>query len=144
MRQGLASVCAVAVAVALAQPVAIAAQGTGTAQSLGTVRLSRAVKANGETLAAGTYTVRLTTESPKPAVGQTQAEMRWVEFVQGGQVRGREVATVLTPAELQKVQESKAPASGSAKVEMLKGTEYLRVWINRGGTHYLVHLAVGP
>jgi hypothetical protein len=25
---------------------------------------------------------------------------------------------------------------------MLKGNDYLRVWINRGGTHYLVHFAV--
>jgi hypothetical protein len=136
MTKGLAAVFALASALVLPPVAAQDAQPL----SLGTVRLTRAVKANGETLAAGTYTVRLTTESPKPAVGQTQAEMRWVEFVQGGQVKGREVATVLTPAELQKVQESKPPASGTAKVEMLKGNEYLRVWINRGGTHYLVHL----
>ena len=33
-----------------------------------------------------------------------------------------------------------APASGSSKVELLRGNDYLRVWVNRGGTHYLVHL----
>jgi hypothetical protein len=27
-------------------------------------------------------------------------------------------------------------------VELLKGEDYLRVWINRGGNHYLVHLPV--
>ena len=138
MTNGLAVACALALSIGLAQPAA--AQDAKT-QSLGSVRITKAVKANGEPLAPGTYTIRLTTDSPKPAVGQTQAEMRWVEFMQGGQVKGREVATVLTPAELQKVQESKPPASGSAKVEMLKGNDYLRVWINRGGTHYLVHLA---
>jgi len=25
---------------------------------------------------------------------------------------------------------------------MLKGGDYLRVWINKGGNHYLVHLPV--
>jgi hypothetical protein len=27
-------------------------------------------------------------------------------------------------------------------VELLKGNVYLRVWINRGGTHYFIHLPV--
>jgi hypothetical protein len=27
---------------------------------------------------------------------------------------------------------------------LLKGNDYLRVWINSAGTHYLVHLAVAP
>ena len=27
---------------------------------------------------------------------------------------------------------------------MLKGADYVRVWINRAGTHYLVHLAAVP
>ena len=34
------------------------------------------------------------------------------------------------------------PASGGSKVEMLKGGDYLRVWINKGGNHYLIHLPV--
>jgi len=34
------------------------------------------------------------------------------------------------------------PAPGGSKVELLKGNVYLRVWINRGGTHYLIHLPV--
>jgi hypothetical protein len=140
MTHSLARFCPLAIVMALAVPVA-AQQTNQTTQSLGTVRITTAVKANGEPLAPGTYTVRLTSESPKPAVGQTQSEMRWVEFVQSGQVKAREVATVLTTAEVQKVQEGKPPASGTAKVEMLKGNDYLRVWINRGGTHYLVHLA---
>jgi hypothetical protein len=32
------------------------------------------------------------------------------------------------------------PASGASKVQMLKGNDDLRIWINRGGTHYLMHL----
>ena len=26
---------------------------------------------------------------------------------------------------------------------MLKGNDYLRVWINKGGNHYLIHLPTG-
>jgi hypothetical protein len=36
-----------------------------------------------------------------------------------------------------------APAAGGSKVQMLKGNEYMRVWINRGGNHYLIHFPVG-
>jgi hypothetical protein len=140
-RKGLAGLFATAAAVMLlSQSIATAVQDKP--QSLGTVRIPRAVKANGETLPAGTYTVRLTTESPSAVVGQTPAEAKWIEFVQSGQVKGREVATVLTPDELKKIAEDAPPASGGAKAQMLKGNEYLRVWINRAGTHYLVHLPV--
>src|SRR5262245_59911183 len=56
--------------------------------ALGTVRLPRAAKANGETLRPGTYQVRLTAQEAKPdANGITEQYERWVEFVQGGQVR---------------------------------------------------------
>ena len=51
--------------------------------------------ADGKPLAAGTYTVRVTDDSPSKVVGQTQSQQKWVEFVQGGQVKGREVADVL-------------------------------------------------
>ena len=32
------------------------------------------------------------------------------------------------------------PAKGRTRVDTLKGGDYLRVWINRGGNHYLIHL----
>ena len=38
--------------------------------SLGSVTLSKAVMADGQKLAAGTYTVRLTNDQPKPGAGQ--------------------------------------------------------------------------
>ena len=139
-RKGLGRLFATAAAVLLLSQGAIAVQDKP--QSLGSVRLAKAVKANGETLPAGTYTVRLTGESPSAVVGQTPAEARWIEFVQGSKVVGREVATVLTPDELKKIAEDNPPGTNSAKAQMLKGNEYLRVWINRAGTHYLVHLPV--
>jgi hypothetical protein len=115
----------------------------GGMQTLGSVRVPRQAVANGEPLAAGTYTVRLASGAVPGAVGQTPEESKWVEFVQGGTVRGKEVATVMTADEVKKIAETSIPAPGTSKVQLLKGNEYLRVWINRANTHYLVHLALG-
>ncbi len=32
------------------------------------------------------------------------------------------------------------PAPGTSKVEKLKGDDYVRVWINRGGTNYIINM----
>jgi hypothetical protein len=109
--------------------------------SLGTVRLPRAVVANGEPLPAGSYTVRLSADPVTPVVGQKGSE-HWVEFVQSGQVKGKELASVVAPADVRAVAEATPPSTGTAKVQLLRGADYLRVWLNRGGTHYLVHLSL--
>jgi hypothetical protein len=112
------------------------------AQTIGTVRLAQAVRANGQSMAAGTYTVRLTGENGSPVVGQGPASERWVEFVQGGQVRGRELASVVAAADIATVGKTKTPPRpGTARVQSLRGGDYLRLWLNSAGTHYLVHLA---
>jgi hypothetical protein len=109
--------------------------------ALGSVRITKAVTADGKALKPGTYQVRLTAEEAKPpAVGQTEPYERWVEFVQGGQVRGREVVSIVPSAEIAQVADDSPPRPGGNKVQLLKGNDYLRVWINRGGTHYLIHL----
>jgi len=120
-------------------PADAAALPTGV-QALGTVRLSRAVKANGETLPAGSYQVRLTGEEPAAATGATKPYERWVEFVRGGKVAGREVVSIVPQSEIKSVTKGSGPAAGGNKVQMLRDNEYVRVWINRGGNHYLVHL----
>ena len=120
-----------------------AAQATGTV-TLGTVRIPRNVTADGKPLRAGTYQLRLTAEEAKPEVANTDAKLeRWVEFTQRGQVRGREVVSIVPQDEIAKVADGRPPRSGASKVELLKGNDYLRVWINRGGTHYLIHLPTG-
>ena len=114
-----------------------------TAMALGTVHIPKAVKADGKPLPPGTYQVRLTSEQAKPdAVGTTGKLERWVEFVKGGKVAGREVATIVPQSEIGLVQKDAPPRANGSKVEMLKGGDYLRVWINKGGNHYLVHLPV--
>jgi hypothetical protein len=113
------------------------------ARSLAAVRLPRAVVADGKPLPAGTYGLRLADEPVTPVVGQPPSSSRWVEFVQDGDVKGRELATVIQPADVKAVAKGTPPAAGSARVQLLRGAEYLRVWTNVGGTQYLVHLATG-
>jgi hypothetical protein len=112
--------------------------------ALGTVRLPKGVKADGKDLPAGTYQVRLTPEEAKPdAKGSTEKLERWVEFVKGGKVVGREVVSIVPAAEAKLVQKDTPPPANGSKVETLKGGDYVRVWINKGGNYYLLHLANG-
>ena len=111
---------------------------------LGTVRIPKPVTADGKPLPAGTYSVRLTAREAAPAaVGVTESLERWVEFLQGKEAKGREVVSIVPQAEIKLVAKDAPPPSGGSKVQLLKGGDYLRVWINRGGTHYLVHLPTG-
>ncbi len=115
-----------------------AEQAAGAQTALGAVAIPRSVLANGERLAAGTYQLRLTDESAQPeSAGQLPALNRWVEFVQGGEVRGREVVSIVPPDEIGDVAGAGTPSPGTSLVQMLKDNEYVRIWINQGGTHYL-------
>lgn len=110
---------------------------------LGTVSIPRSVMADGQTLSAGDYQVRLTARLATPdTVGALTVLERWVEFRQGDDVRGREVVTIVPNDEIGDVAKSASPGSGSSRVELLKEDEYMRVWINQSGTHYLIHLLV--
>jgi hypothetical protein len=108
--------------------------------ALGSVKLTTAVMADGKKLPAGTYQVRVTAQAASPdAKGQTASLERWLEFMQGGQVKGREVATIVPQSDLKLVEKDSPPQANSSKFETLKGGDYTRLWINRGGNHYLVH-----
>jgi hypothetical protein len=111
-----------------------------SAQALGTVNLPKSVIADGKPLPAGTYQVRLTGDAPAPGVGQSVRGEQWVEFIRSGSVAGRELATVIPASEIAAVAKGPAPRVNSARVDLLKGDEYVRVWINRGSEHYIVHL----
>ncbi len=111
--------------------------------ALGSVRLPKGVTADGKALPAGTYNVKLTAAQAAPeAVGTTEALERWVELSQGKAVKGREVVSIVPQAEIKMVVKDTPPASGGSKVQLLKGNDYLRVWINKGGNHYLIHFPV--
>jgi hypothetical protein len=115
----------------------------GTTVDLGTVRIPRAVKAGGDSLPAGTYQLRVTeTPASPPAPGQTPQYERWAEFLRGGKVVAREVVTVVPASDIKQVAEMNPPPSGGSRTEVLKGNDYLRLWVNRGGNHYLVHFPI--
>jgi len=137
-RRGLAGLAGFAL-VACLTPAGVQAQGDS--QALGSVTLSRQVYANGEALPSGTYTLRLTSESAAPAVGLPAGAERWVEFVRGGEVRGRELAVVVPADQVSEVAKGAVPGRGVVRVDVLRSGDYVRIWANQGGTHYLVHLA---
>ncbi len=111
-------------------------------QVLATVMIPANVKANDQPLAKGTYQVRLSSDEVKPAPGTDPNSEKWVEFVQHGQVKGKEVASVVPNRDVAQIAEDKQspPPVGKPKVQFLKEHKYYRVWINKGGNSYLVHL----
>jgi hypothetical protein len=112
--------------------------------ALGSVRIPKGVTADGKPLPAGTYTVRVTAQEAKPdARGTIEPLERWAEFMQGGQSKGREVVSILPSAEAKLVIKDAPPPSGGSKVQTLKGGDYLRVWFNKGGNHFLINLPTG-
>jgi hypothetical protein len=128
------------------QPTTAAAPSVPTGEvNLGTVRLTRGVTADGKPLPAGTYTLRVTAQEAKPeAVGTTENLERWAEFVQRGSVKGREVVSIVPETEIKMVVKDAPPRPGAApKVQTLRGNDYVRIWVNRAGNHYLIHLPTG-
>ena len=118
------------------------AEPAAAGAALGTITLPTNVTANGEPLAKGTYQLRLSSDEVKPAPGTDPNSERWVEFVQRGQVKGKEIASVIPNGEVQKLGEDKQapPPPGKPRVQLLKEKQYYRVWINKGGNSYLIHL----
>jgi len=116
--------------------VVVSAQSSST--MLGTVQLGRSLIANGQRLAPGAYQVRLSTDTVTPVAGQ-QGEA-WVEFVRGGKVAGRELASVISDSEIKGVIKGSRLPAGETRVEMLKEGQYWRVWLHKGDNHYLIHL----
>ena len=110
---------------------------------IGTVRIGKAVKADGQPLAVGTYTMRVTEREATPAAaGQTPQFERWAEFLQGNQVKGREVVTIVPPDAARQVMKERFPPNNGYRADVLKGGDYYRIWYNKGGTHYLVHFNI--
>jgi hypothetical protein len=131
------------------------AGGTGTATEeervglpggetwLGTVRLPAPVLADGTSLPAGSYRVRLTGQmAEKDVPGQLETLERWVEFVQGNEVKARAMASVVPSSALKEVTSRTPPASGTVRVERLREDQYYRLWFNYKGDQILIHLPI--
>ena len=141
-RKSLFSAAAVAVGMMVATVCARSATVQAQAPALGTVQLTIGVMADGKALPAGSYSLRVSSDTVAPVTGQGPDRATWVEFAQDGQVKGRELASVVPAGDVRAVMADTPPAADAPKAERLKGGEYLRVWANHGGSHYLVHLVV--
>jgi hypothetical protein len=107
---------------------------------LGTVRLSQPVMAGGTMLQPGTYEVRLTGEHVMPLPGQSEDAAQRVEFVANGNVAARDAAEVITAESAPVGTSGGSPTR--ARVELLKGGDFMRVSLTRGGERFLIHLPV--
>ena len=76
---------------------------------------------------------RRPTDTAIRAVGRVHAH---------GKVVAREVVTIVPASDIKAVAEQTPPPSGGYRAEVLKGNDYLRLWINRGGNHYLIHFNI--
>jgi len=121
---------------------ATVAGAAGSQSQLASVKIPVAFSANGQPMAAGTYSIRLSDSAVSPVVGQSPGGEQWVEFLKGGSVAGKELATVVSGPDAKKVLKSASPASGTAKIQTLKEKNYVRVWITEAGKTYLIHLPI--
>jgi hypothetical protein len=119
---------------AFAASTAFAQSGMSGTTPLGSVHINTNVLADGKPLPAGTYQVRLTSDEPKPGVGQSPGAEQYV---------AREVATVVTAGDIGKIAKGGArPPAGGSVFQLLKGGDYGRVWFNHKGMNYLINLPV--
>jgi len=114
--------------------------GQAFPSALGSVRLTHAVIADGKPLAAGLYQIRLTDDEPKPAVGKSPNAQRWLEFVSGGRVVAREVATVVSAKEIDTITERPPLLANESRLDVLKNGNSVRISINWKGTNYIVNM----
>ena len=49
-------------------------------------------------------------------------------------------ATVVSAGDISTIVKGARPKPGTSRVDLLKGGDYWRVWINKGGTHYIINL----
>jgi hypothetical protein len=137
---GLCAVLLATWAVSAYNTVSVNSQSATEAAMIGTVRLTQAVLADGKPLKAGTYQVRLTNDQPTAAAGESPGAERWVEFVKDGRVAAREVATVISAADIGTIAKGPQPKANASRVDVLKDGDYVRVWINKAGSHYIVNM----
>ena len=121
-------------------PLAVVAE---TSELLATVQITNPVLVGGQSLAAGTYDLRLAEGGPAPLPGQSVDAQRWVEFVVGNVV-GCDVAEILCDTDITPVGASATPIRDGTQVVVLKGGEFVRISVKRAGERYLIHLPVVP
>ena len=103
--------------------------------------LPRRAYATGQPLEPGPYRVRLTDESAPVVDQEPPTTTRWVEFLheEDGAIAGRALAAVVPDSEIEEIAVNWVPRN-QVRVDELLGGDYVRVWLNRSGSSYLVHM----
>jgi len=133
MRHGI--FCRIALLFALTGQPALAHHGPSV---LTTVQITEPVMVGETRLQPATYEIRLTGEHLKPLPGQSEDSEVVVEFVKEGMVVARDGAEVV-PGDTRPVGTS-GGSTPRARVERLKGDEFLRISVNKDAERYLIHL----
>ena len=76
----------------------------------------------------------------RPSWGRRLQYERWVEFVRAGRCAAGRSSASCRRRRLPAWPKTRRRGPAAQKSRCCMGNEYLRVWINRGGIHYLVHL----
>ena len=107
----------------------------------GAFDLPRRAYVNGQPLEPGPYRVRLTDEAAPVVDEEPSTTTRWIEFLHEteGVVAGRGLAIVISDSEIDALAKSSVPRN-QVRLDELQSGEYIRLWLNRGGSNYLVHM----
>ena len=118
-----------------------AAEGRGHACGPRCVRSPRRAYVNGQPLEPGPYRVRLTDEAAPVVDEEPSTTTRWIEFLHEteGVVAGRGLAIVISDSEIDALAKSSVPRN-QVRLDELQSGEYIRLWLNSGGSNYLVHM----
>jgi hypothetical protein len=145
MRTGtFVGMCWMAAALAAVTAFAGVTAQPGAGPVLAVVDVPAPVWASGKRLPAGTYELRPVAALPRFSEGQKACGSCLVAFVQDGVVRGEERATILPAAEAEAFSKGTKPPTDGARVDLLAKGSYVRIWINRQGTDYIISLPVAP
>jgi hypothetical protein len=110
------------------------------AATLGRVRIPQPVMVGGQLVPPATYDLRLTGDHLKPLPGQSEDAGQQFELIANGQVVARDFAEVMPAPDIPVG--TSGGGGAPARVEPLRGGEFLRIAVNRGGERYLIHLAL--
>lgn len=111
--------------------------------ALGEITLPVPVWADGDELPAGTYRLQRA-DALLPGEGEERGAY-WIEFLQNDAVQGRELATVVTPEQAERLNRGAVrPEPNQARVDVVRATRYVRLWINHGRFDYLINLPMAP
>ncbi len=103
------------------------------------VRLAEPVTAGGQLLQPGTYEVVVNDEKPLSPSGSPSEKQRTVDFLMNGKIVASDVAEVF-PFDERIAVGTSGSSDRRARVETLKGGEFVRISVSDDSARYFIHL----